>query len=281
MQQKKTASILKLSLPAVLVLLICFVFPLLLILAQTLSEDGLEYYIKFLTDPFYLKVLWRTVWISLVCTGISLLFGYPTAFFLARTKSRMKNMMLIITIFPFLVSAVVRAYGWQVILGKRGILNQFLQAAGLIHKPLVILNTWVAVVIGMVHLLIPYMILSIAGVIQNIDPNVEYASYSLGCSRYQTFRKVLLPLSAPGIISGCILVFTLSMTSFVTPQLLGGAKFVMMSQLVDSQINTVFNLSFASAISYILLFIILLFQFLAVRSTAGIMNRVGGGGKRA
>ncbi len=281
MSQRKKLSILGLSMPASFLLVICFVFPLGYILVTTLAEDGPEYYIKFLTDPFYLKVLWRTVWISLVCTGVSLLFGYPTAYFLARTRSRMKNMLLIVTIFPFLVSAVVRAYGWQVILGKRGIVNQFLMAVGLVHKPLVILNTWMAVVIGMVHLLIPYMILSIAGVIQNIDPNVEYASYSLGCNKRETFWKVIFPLSAPGIISGCILVFTLSITSFVTPQLLGGAKFVMMSQLVDSQINTVFNLSFAAAISYILLFIILLFQFLANWSTKGIMNRVGGGGKRA
>lgn len=276
MNRKSKLSVIGLSLPCVIVLLVLFVIPLAYVFVQMLQQDGLKYYQKFMTDPYYLKVLWNTVWISLLCTGVCLLLGYPTAFFLARTKSGMKNVLLIATIFPFLVSAVVRAYGWQVILGKKGLINLFLQYFHIIDKPLALMYTWKAVAAGMIHLLLPYMILSIAGVIQGIDPNVEYASYSLGGNRQETFFKVLLPLSAPGIITGCILVFTLSMTSYVTPQLLGGAKFVMMSTLVDTQINTLFNWSFASAISYILLAFILIFQFIANSGTRGIMTRLGG-----
>lgn len=149
--------------------------------------------------------------------------------------------------FPFLVSAVVRAYGWMVVLGQNGLLNQFLQAVGLIDKPLEIMYTYKAVLIGVVHLLLPYMILSITSVIQSIDENIEYAANSLGASPVQTFLKVTLPLSTPGIVSGCILVFTLSMTSYVTPKLLGGVKFRMMSTMVNQEVNVNFNWGFASA----------------------------------
>ena len=246
-----------LALPTVLALLVLFIAPMVYILVGTLRTDGLQYYQKFLTDSFYLNILWTTVKISLQTTLICLLLGYPAAYFLARTKSRIKNLLIIMTVFPFLVSAVVRSYGWMVILGKNGLLNQLLRALGLIEKPLSILYTPTAVLIGLVHLLTPYMILGITSVIQSIDRNVEYAAHSLGASPFKTFLKVTLPLSSPGIISGCILVFTLSMTSYVTPKLLGGTKFRMMSTMVFQEVNVNFNWGFASAISYILLFVIL------------------------
>lgn len=210
-------------------------------------------------------------------TLVSLLLGYPTAYYMARTQSRMKKVMMVIILFPFLVSAVVRSYGWMVILGKNGLLNQFLLGLGLVQKPLSILNTETAVIIGMIHLLIPYMILSLVGVLQSIDPNVEYAAYSLGANPMETFCKVIFPLSLPGIISGCVMVFTMSMTSYVTPKLLGGSKFRMMATMVVQEINVSFDWGAASAISYILLAVILLIQVLVVLSTAGYMKRLGGG----
>ena len=215
--------------------------------------------------------------VSLVSTLVSLLLGYPTAYYMARTRSRMKKVMMVIILFPFLVSAVVRSYGWMVILGKNGLLNQFLLGLGLVQKPLSILNTETAVIIGMIHLLIPYMILSLVGVLQSIDPNVEYAAYSLGANPAETFCKVIFPLSLPGIISGCVMVFTMSMTSYVTPKLLGGSKFRMMATMVVQEINVSFDWGAASAISYILLAVILLIQVLVVLSTAGYMKRLGGG----
>ena len=246
-----------LALPTLLALGVLFVLPMLYIFFSTLGTDGLTYYRKFLSDSFYLNILWTTVRVSLKSTLYSLLLGYPAAFYLARAKSKLKNLLIIMTVFPFLVSAVVRSYGWMVILGKNGLLNQLLLALGLIRKPLTILYTETAVVIGLVHLLTPYMILNIAGVVQGIDRNVEYAAYSLGANPVLTFFKVVFPLSAPGVISGCILVFTLSMTGYVTPKLLGGAKFRVMSTMVFQEINVNFNWGFASAISYILLFVIL------------------------
>ena len=275
MERKKQA--LLLALPTALTLFFFFLLPTVYILIHTLLTNGVSDFTAFFSDPFYLNILWTTLRVSLVSTAISLLLGYPVAYFMARTRSRMKKVMMIIILFPFLVSAVVRSYGWMVILGTNGLLNQLLLALGLIAKPLKLLNTETAVIIGMIHLLIPYMILSLVGVLQSIDPNVEYAAYSLGATPAQTFSKVVLPLSLPGILSGCVLVFTMSMTSYVTPKLLGGSKFRMMATMVVQEINVNFDWAAASAVSYILLAVILLVQVVIVLITSGYMKRMGGG----
>lgn len=275
MDRKRQAMLL--ALPASLALLVFFIIPMVYILVKTISENGLADFVDFFTDPFYLDILWTTVRVSLISTAVSLILGYPTAYFMARSKSRMKKVMIIIILFPFLVSAVVRSYGWMVLLGQKGIVNQFLLNIGLISEPLKMLNTEFAVIVGMIHLLIPYMVLALLGVLQSIDPNVEYAAYSLGANPLQTFAKVVFPLSTPGIISGCVLVFTMSMTSYVTPKLLGGSKFRMMATMVVQEINVSFDWGAAAAISYILLAVILLVQLLVTLSTAKYMKRMGGG----
>ena len=275
MERRKQAILL--ALPASLALLFFFILPMVYILIRTLTENGTADFTEFFTDPFYLDILWTTIRVSLVSTAVSLLLGYPTAYYMARTTSRLKQAMVIVILFPFLVSAVVRSYGWMVILGTNGLLNQLLLGLGLISEPLKLLNTEAAVIIGMIHLLIPYMILSLVGVLQSIDPNVEYAAYSLGASPMTTFRKVVFPLSTPGIISGCVLVFTMSMTSYVTPKLLGGSKFRMMATMVVQEINVNFDWGAASAISYILLAVILVVQVVVVLVTGRYMKRMGGG----
>ena len=275
--KKANRQALMLALPASLALLIFFVVPMVYILAKTLLEHGWDDFIAFFSDPFYLEILGTTFRISVISTLVSLLLGYPTAYYMARTKSKMHKVMMVIILFPFLVSAVVRSYGWMVLLGTKGLLNTFLKAIGLISQPLRILNTETAVILGMVHLLAPYMVLSLVGVLQSIDPNVELAACSLGCPPFTVFRKVIFPLSVPGIISGCVLVFTLSMTSYVTPKLLGGSKFRVMATMVVQKINVNFDWGAASAISYILLFAILLVQFIVVQATGGYMKRLGGG----
>lgn len=275
MERRKQAILL--ALPASLALLFFFILPMVYILIRTLTENGTADFTEFFTDPFYLDILWTTIRVSLVSTAVSLLLGYPTAYYMARTTSRLKQAMVIVILFPFLVSAVVRSYGWMVILGTNGLLNQLLLGLGLISEPLKLLNTEAAVIIGMIHLLIPYMILSLVGVLQSIDPNVEYAAYSLGASPVTTFRRVVFPLSTPGIISGCVLVFTMSMTSYVTPKLLGGSKFRMMATMVVQEINVNFDWGAASAISYILLAVILAVQVVVVLVTGRYMKRMGGG----
>ena len=275
MKQKK--QILLLALPTLVVLLILFIGPMVLTFVRSLFEDGLEYYIKFFTDTFYLKILWNTVLLSVKCVVLTLVLGYPAAYFLAKAKGATKTFLLIATIFPFLVSAVTRAYGWMILLGDRGIINEILIAIGIIKDPIQMMYTEVAVLVGMGQLLLPYMILAITSVIQSIDENLVYASYSLGCRPAKTFFKVILPLSSPGILSGCILVFTLSMTSYVTPQLLGGAQYLTVTTLIYNQVKTVYNLPFANAICYILVFAILIFQILSNRVTKSVNARLGDG----
>ena len=275
MDRKRRAFLL--ALPASLALLIFFILPMAYILIKTIATNGFQDFVDFFTDPFYLDILWTTIRVSLISTFVSLLLGYPTAYFMARTKSRMKKVMIIIILFPFLVSAVVRSYGWMVLLGTNGLINQLLLGIGIISEPLKMLNTEFAVIVGMIHLLIPYMVLALLGVLQSIDPNVEYAAYSLGANPLQTFAKVVFPLSTPGIISGCVLVFTMSMTSYVTPKLLGGSKFRMMATMVVQEINVNFDWGAAAAISYILLAVILVIQLLVTLSTANYMKRMGGG----
>ncbi|MBR1813131.1 MAG: ABC transporter permease [Lachnospiraceae bacterium] len=266
-----------LALPTLVALIVLFIVPMGYIFYETIAENGWTDFVNFFQDEFYRGILITTVRVSLITTLITFLLGYPTAYFMARTKSKLKNVLMIVILFPFLVSAVVRSYGWMVILGKQGLVNQFVQFLHISEEPLKILYTETAVIIGMVHLLLPYMILSVAGVIQNIDPNIEYSAYSLGANPAQTFWKVVLPLSTPGIFAGCTLVFIMSMTSYVTPKLLGGSKFRMMSTMVEQEVNVNFNWHRASAISYILLFAILVILFLLNSATAGMTKRVGGG----
>ena len=266
-----------LALPAALALLVCFVIPMAYVLIRTLAVDGIDDFRSFFTDPFYLNILWTTVRVSLVSTAVSLLLGYPTAYYIARTKSSMRKVMMVVILFPFLVSAVIRCYGWTVVLGTKGLLNSFLKDAHVITKSLRILNTETAVVIGMIHLLIPYMVLSLVGVLQSIDRNVELAAYSLGASPLRTFLKVTFPLSVPGILSGCVLVFTMSMTSYVVPKLLGGAKFRMMATMVVQKNTVEFDWGAASAISYVLLASILAVQLIVTKVSGGYMKKLGGG----
>ena len=277
---KEKRNIILLALPCAATLLIAFIIPMVYTFIKALMTDNLTYYTKFFTDPFYMEIFGRTIVLSVKTTLVTLLLGYPTAYFIARTKSKIKGVLIVATIFPFLVSAVIRAYGWMVILGNSGLLNQFFMNLGIIEEPLDLMYTETSVMIGMIQLLLPYMILAITSVIQSIDKDVENAARSLGANPVQTFFKVTLPLSAPGVISGCILVFTMGMTSYITPQLLGGAQYLTMTTLIYNQIKTTYNLEFANAICYILVFAILVFQVVS-NSFSNSVNRRLGSGKNA
>ena len=274
---KEKRNVIFMAMPCVIVLMVAFIIPMVYTFINALMTDNLTYYVKFFTDPFYLKIFKNTVVLSLKTTLLTLILGYPAAYFIARTKSKIKGILIVATIFPFLVSAVIRAYGWMVILGSSGLLNQFLLNIGLIEEPLEIMYTETSVMIGMAQLLLPYMILAITGVIQSIDRNVENAARSLGANPIQTFFKVTLPLSSPGVVSGCILVFTMGMTSYITPQLLGGAQYLTMTTLIYNQIKTTYNLEFSNAICYILLFAILIFQIVSNSFSNSINKRLGSG----
>ena len=199
------------------------------------------------------QAMLRTFRVSAVVTLLTMLAGYPLAFFIARQKPAWRGVLLSILIFPFLLSAVVRAYGWDMIIGDRGIVNNLLTAAGLIGRPIRLIKTETAIVIGETHLLLPYMVLSLLTVIQRIDPNLAAAAQSLGARPHEVFLRVLLPLTLPGLITGTLLVFALAMTAFATPFMLGGTTVPLLTILLYRYAFTTFDWSRASTIAVLLL----------------------------
>ncbi|MGO4839670.1 ABC transporter permease, partial [Rhizobiaceae sp. 2RAB30] len=173
----------------------------------------LEHFARFLGDPFYLGVLWRTVKLSLIITAICAVIGFPLAYIMARVGPRLRLWLVIMVILPLMTSVVVRTFGWMVLLNKSGLIPELLRDLGLVRRNFTLMQTETAVVVGMVQVLLPFMTLSILGVITRIDPRLEEAARTMGCSFIQTIRTVVLPLSLPGIVAGSLLAFTLSASS--------------------------------------------------------------------
>lgn len=223
----------------------------------------IENYVRFFTDPFYTAVLWRTFRIALVVMLICLALGAPLAYVLARTQSRHKNLLLIAVVLPLFVGNAVRAAGWMVAFGAKGAVNASLMALGLIERPLEIMFTETAVIIGIVAVNLPFMVLSLQSVIEGIDRNVEEAAFNLGAPPAAMIRRVLVPLAIPGILAGCILTFILGMNAYATPVLIGGPKFQTMGPLVYGQFIEQNNWPFGGAIAFILMTVTLLLTSLS------------------
>ncbi len=210
-------------------------------------------YVKFFTDPFYLAILWRTVRIAALVTLICLITGFPLAYVLARTQSRAKSLLIIAVVLPLFVGNAVRAAGWMVAFGAKGAVNASLMGLGLIGRPIDIMFTETAVVIGITAVNLPFMVLSLQSVIESIDRSVEEAAFNMGASPAAMLRHVLLPLAMPGILAGCILTFILGMNAYATPVLLGGPRFQTMGPLVYGQFIEQNNWPFGGAIAFILM----------------------------
>jgi len=213
---------------------------------------SLENYLKFFADPYYLGVFWTTLRVSALCTLVCLVMALPLAYVLARTQTRFKNVLIMLVVLPLFVGNAVRAAGWMTIFGSRGFLNVTLMQFGLIHQPLEIMYTETAVVAGIIAVNLPYMVLTLQSVIEGINRNVEEAAFSLGAGPATMFRRVLLPLSLPGILAGTILTFILSMNAYATPVLLGGPKFRMMGPLIYGQFQ-LNNWPFGASAAFILM----------------------------
>ncbi len=219
-------------------------------------------YVKFFTDPYYTSILWTTLRIAVTVTAACLLLGFPLAYVVARTQSRFKHLLIIAIVLPLFVGNAVRAAGWMVVFGNKGFLNTVLEWAGLIDKPLEIMFTEKAVIIGIIAVNLPFMVLTLQSVIEGIDRAVEEAAFSLGAPPgimclgappVTMFRRVLWPLAMPGILAGTILTFILAMNAYATPFLLGGPLFKMMAPLVYNQFTQQTNWPFGGAIAFILM----------------------------
>ena len=252
---RETQRHLLMLLPAVLVLAVLFAYPLFGIVTRSVYKGGytLDMYRQIFRVSVYLQVLLATFKVSALVTIVCFALGYPLAYMLATRRPQTAQLLMIIVVLPFFTSIIVRTYAWMVLLGRNGIVNQYLLALGLTDKPLLLLYNQGGVVIGMSYVLLPYMVLTVYSVMRSIDPRLVRAAHSLGASRLQAFRRVFLPLSLPGIAGGTLLVFILSLGFFITPALMGGPGDMMIAMLIEREVEITLNWSFASALAVILL----------------------------
>jgi putative spermidine/putrescine transport system permease protein len=219
----------------------------------------LRHYERLAGDIYYAEVLWQTLRLGLMTTVLSLLLGYPLALLLARIRSATaRTLLLMAVIAPMVMGLVVRTYAWLGMFSNRGVINGTLMALGIIEEPIPLIGSEIAVVIALCHIYVPFMILTLTGVIARIDPKLEEAARGLGGSRLRAFLEVTLPLSAPGILAGCLLVFALAISAYVTPIVLGGYEIQTLPMLVYQQISSSFNLHFAAALGVVLLAVAML-----------------------
>lgn len=248
-------------LPGLVLLVVVFAIPLATMLPESFAEAdgfGTGRYREILTDGYYWSVLARSFWLSFVSTIICLVLGYPVAYTLVRlTPASQKRLVYMIVIAPLFTSAVIRAMAWLVILGRRGIVNESLVGLGIIDVPIRMLYTDTAVIIGLVYIMIPFMVLTIAAVLENVNSTLEEAARDLGATPLVAFWKVTFPLTLPGVFAGSFLVFALCLSSYVTPALLGGGRNKVMAMLIFEQFMRNFNWPLGAALSCVLLFITL------------------------
>ena len=264
--------------PGMLWLVLFFLVPLLIMAAYSLMPRGtyggvrpgftLEHYRRFF-DPLYLTILRRTVVWSLVCTAVCLLLGYPVAYLVARS-GRWRAVLLFLVVLPFWTSFLVRTFAMIFLLRDSGLVNTVLLRLGLIDAPLTLLYTPFAVLLGLVYGFLPFMILPIYASLEKLDPTLLEAAETLGATPLAGFRRITLPLSLPGVVAGCFLVFIPSMGSFLTSDLLGGAKELMVGNRIQTQFAAARNGPFGSAASFVVtaLVLVAVMVYLRVRDRA-------------
>jgi putative spermidine/putrescine transport system permease protein len=262
------SSDLKLVLPLAALFAAFFVAPLGVLIAMSLATDAemhgltVAHYAKFFTDAFNYSILWSTIVLGVKATLLCLLFGYPIAWICSRATARWQTVLLFLVILPIMTSVVVRTFSWIVILGRQGVLNQIAMGLGLTSEPLRLLFTELGVVIVLAQVQMPLMVLPILTVMSKTDPNLADASRALGAGEWRTLWKVTLPLSLPGVIAGCILTYSASVTAFVTQTLIGGARLVYMPLHIYQQAIGANNWPFAAAISVIFMLAVLIVVYL-------------------
>jgi ABC-type spermidine/putrescine transport system permease subunit I len=241
------------ALPALILLFAFFLFPVVRMLGFSVEAGTLDWYAKALGEGLYLQVFWNTFEIALLVTGFCLLLGYPLGFLIATTTPTWATLGFIFVLLPLWTSVLVRTYAWMVLLGRNGVFNRWLIDAGIIADPLPLLHNFTGVLIGMVHVLLPYMVLPIYGAVRRLDPAIVSAAEGLGASNWRIFWRIYVPLTLNGIFAGSVLVFVLSLGFFITPALLGGGRVMMIAVLIEQQVRETLNWPFAAALSAVLL----------------------------
>lgn len=241
---------LPIGLPAIVFLLVLFALPVGQLLLLGFNTSALS---RALGDGLYLRVLADTFLISCYVTIACLILGYPLAYALTIMRPAAAAVCFALLLVPFWTSILVRTYAWMVLLGRNGVLNHLLLSIGVIDTPIVMLNNLSGVLVGMVHVLLPYMVFPLYSAMKRIDPALVPAAEGLGAPRSQIFLRVFLPLTLPGVLTGVTLVFVLAMGFYITPALLGGGRVAMMAVVIERQIREFLDWPFAAALSIVLL----------------------------
>lgn len=253
----QTRTILFLILPALAVLILFFLLPLLFVLADSFRAPNgnlsFSRYLNFLSDPDNTRVYLRTLRLGLVVTFLAAILSYPTAYLISRMRPEQRALMMSLVILPLLTNPVARTYAWLIILGRHGLINVFFQAIGVITEPLRIIYTENAIVIGLLQLFMPLMVLTLVSAMENIPAEVEDAARSLGANGLQTFFRILMPLSADGLVLGGTLVFTGSITAYVTPAILGGTQVLMLATLLQQRAMVLLDWEDATMIAVVMI----------------------------
>lgn len=256
-----------------------FLAPMAVVLVSSFTTaDGsltFAHYARVLLDQYHWDVLWVTFRIAIVTTAICMLVGFPLAWYLVRIVRwrAWRRACVILIIVPLFTSNIVRSFGWMVLLGRTGLVNDGLTTLGILERPMRFLGTETGILIGLVYILLPFVVLSVGNALAKIDPAFEHASADLGAGPARTFWFVTLPLCLPGAMSGAIMVFALAVSAYVTPALLSGGQITVFSMLIFQQYSSVFDFHYGAALSVTLLVLTLLLVSLA--------GRIGEAGRRA
>lgn len=260
-ERKEHISMLLLLTPALVIVVVLLILPLCWLALQSVqTEEGfsLANYIRIFQESIYRDTFALTFKISFMVTMLSILMGFPIAYAASRLQGFWANLILICVILPFWTSVLVRAYAWLVLLQRRGLVNQTLMDLGIIDQPLTLMHNTTGTVIGTLHVMLPFMVLPLYSVMKKIPQDLMQASESLGAKPFYTFRRVFLPMAAPGIMAGSILVFVICLGFFITPELLGGGRTILVSMLVQRNVELYHAWGAASAVGLVLLFVVFL-----------------------
>lgn len=266
--------------PAILLVLVVLVIPVgWLFYVSFVGADGnfsLENYERMVSRKSYLRIFVTTFQVSILTTALCIVIGYPLAYFISQLPTRWANLCLVTVLLPFWTSLLVRTYAWLVLLQKQGLVNQWSISLGLWDEPLKFVHNMTGTLIGMVHIMLPFLILPVYGAMRAIDKDYLKAASNLGASPRRAFWTVFFPLSTPGLFAGSLMVFVLCLGFFVTPAVLGGGRVIMVSMKIVSNIELFVNWGAASSLGVVLLVLTVIILWIASRFTR--LEQMAGGG---
>lgn len=266
-------------LPLILTTLVFFIWPLTRILFMSFFDDGitLTNYQRILTTPIYGRVLFNTLYIALLTTLGTLVLSYPLAYYMATARPTTAKILAFAVLLPFWTSALVRTTAWIILLQRNGMLNTVLTSTGVVNAPIAFVYNLSGVLIGMVHVLMPFMVLPLYAAFRNIDRNLLYAAEGMGASPFQRFVRIIMPLTAPGAAAGSLIVFMNALGYYITPALLGGPRQTMIAEMISFHILEQLDWGMAAALAMLLL-VVTLVLFLIFQTLLGLDKLLGGGG---